>query len=499
MSKKFKSLKNRLFFTVFIVVVVIILFFIVVNKVLLETFHYKARVNELLNTSIEIEEKIDSLDTNNLEKICIQKNFNILLKQNNEIIYVDSYDFINDFKDFIDIRDNIKYSIFNKTDILYSDEVKTIRKIQDKNNGINYILLDANLKDNKNLYIRLPIAMIEENVKISNSFIYVVTCITVILGGIAILIISEKFTKPIEELNDITNKMINLDFDKKYKVQENEDEINELGKNINNLSDRLKSTIKQLKKNNSELERDIEEKAKIDEMRKRFVSDVSHELKTPIALIQGYAEGLIENVNTDEENRNFYANVILDESNKMDKLVKRLLELLRLENEDTTLNDTNFDIVELISNIIKNSNVMLEEQDISVEFEEKSPIYVCADDFYIEQVINNYFSNAIKNVEEIDGIKKIKIELKKSEEQGKVRISVFNTGKNIDDEELSRIWNRFYKVDASRQRSNGGSGIGLSLVKAIMNKYQNQYGVENKENGVEFYFEIGYSIISDQM
>ena len=499
MSKKFKSLKNRLFFTVFIVVVVIILFFIIVNKVLLETFNYNAKVKELLNTSNEIENKIDQLDKNELEKICIQKNFNILIKQNNEIIYADKYDFSNDFKDFINITDNIKYSIFNKTDILYSDEIKTIRKIEDKNNGINYILLDANLKDNKNLYIRLPISMIEENVKISNSFIYVVTCITVILGGIAILIISERFTKPIEELNDITNKMINLDFDKKYKVQENEDEINELGKNINNLSDRLKSTIKQLKKNNSELEQDIEEKAKIDEMRKRFVSDVSHELKTPIALIQGYAEGLIENVNTDEENRNFYANVILDESNKMDKLVKRLLELLRLENEDTTLNDTNFDIVELICNTIKNSNVMLEEQNIEVEFEEKNPIYVCADDFYIEQVINNYFSNAIKNVEEVNGIKKIKIELKKSEEQGKVRISVFNTGKNIDDEELSRIWNRFYKVDASRQRSKGGSGIGLSLVKAIMNKYQNQYGVENKENGVEFYFEIGYSIISDQM
>ena len=147
--------------------------------------------------------------------------------------------------------------------------------------------------------------------------------------------------------------------------------------------------------NNSELERDVEEKAKIDEMRKRFVSDVSHELKTPIALIQGYAEGLIENVNTDEENRNFYANVILDESNKMDKLVKKLLELLKLENEETRFNDINFDIVELIRGIIVNSNVMLEEKNIEVEFEEKHPIYVCADDFYIEQVVNNYFSNAI--------------------------------------------------------------------------------------------------------
>ena len=200
-----------------------------------------------------------------------------------------------------------------------------------------------------------------------------------------------------------------------------------------------------------------------------------------------------------KENRNFYANVILDETNKMDKLVKRLLELARLENEDTKFNDTNFDIVELINGIITNYKVIMKDENIQIEFEEKNPIYVCADDFYIDQVMGNYFTNAIKNVKEINGQKKIKINIRKSEEQGKVRISVFNTGKNIDEEDLIRIWNRFYKVDESRDRSKGGSGIGLSLVKAVMNKYNNKYGVENKENGVEFYFELGYSIISDQM
>ena len=499
MVKKFKSLKARLFLTVCIVVLVIILFFIIVSKTILESFHYNAKVKDLLQINEQIVSQIDELNQNELEKLCIQKNLNIVIKNNEIIKYTDKEDFSNNLKNYTVINENIKYNIFNKSDILYSDEEKTIRKIQDKNNGIEFILIDSILEDGTKIYIRLPISIIDESVRISNSFIYIVAMITIILGGIAILIISEKFTKPIEELNDITNKMMKLDFDKKFKVQENEDEINELGKNINNLSDRLRNTIKQLKKNNSELERDVEEKAKIDEMRKRFVSDVSHELKTPIALIQGYAEGLIENVNTDEENRNFYANVILDESNKMDKLVKKLLELLRLENEDTRFNDINFDIVELIRGIIVNSNMILEEKNIEVEFEEKNPIYVCADDFYIEQVVNNYFSNAIKNVEEVDGKKKIKVEIKNSEEQGKVRISVFNTGKNIDEEEISRIWNRFYKVDESRQRSKGGSGIGLSLVKAVMNKYENQYGVENKENGVEFYFEIGYSIISDQM
>ena len=278
-----------------------------------------------------------------------------------------------------------------------------------------------------------------------------------------------------------------------------DDEVDNLGKSINELSKELEDTIKQMKKNNMDLERDIEHKSKIDEMRKQFISDVSHELKTPISLIQGYAEGLIENVNTDEESKNFYSEVILDEANKMDKLVKRLLELMKLEYEDKSFNDKNFDIVELINEIIRISKVKLEEEKIEVEFDEKEPTYVFADDFYIERVITNYFTNAIKNVLEVNGKKQIKINLKKSDEQGKVRISVFNTGNHIDEEHIERIWNRFYKIDESRDRSKGGTGIGLSLVKAIMIKYNNNFGVNNVKGGVEFYFELNYSVISGEM
>ena len=275
-----------------------------------------------------------------------------------------------------------------------------------------------------------------------------------------------------------------------------EKEIYNLGKSINELSQELENTIGKMKKDNIDLERDIEKKSKIDEMRKQFVSDVSHELKTPISLIQGYAEGLVENVNTDEENKNFYANVILDEANKMDKLVKRLLELMKLEYEDIEFNDKNFDVAELIHEVIRISKVKLEEQNIEVIFDEKDPIYVFADDFYIEQVITNYFTNAIKNIKEINGKKQIKVTTQKSDEQGKIRISVFNTGDHISEENKERIWNRFYKVDSARSREKGGTGIGLSLVKAIMVKYNNSYGIENVEDGVEFYFELKYSNIS---
>ena len=259
------------------------------------------------------------------------------------------------------------------------------------------------------------------------------------------------------------------------------------------MSEKLEKTIKQLRSTNIELEKDIEKKSKIDEMRKSFISDVSHELKTPIALIQGYSEGLLENVNTDEESRKFYAEVILDETNKMDKMVKQLLELTKLEYEKREFNNTTFNIVELEKEIVRTSQVMLEEKDTKVEFETDEKIDVFADDMYISQIITNYLTNAIKHVKEVDGEKYIKITNIVLPEIGKARVTVFNTGDNISKENLSRIWNRFFKADGARNRDDGGSGIGLSIVRAIMNNYGNDFGVENKDNGVEFYFEADLS------
>lgn len=224
-------------------------------------------------------------------------------------------------------------------------------------------------------------------------------------------------------------------------------------------------------------------------MRKSFISDVSHELKTPIALIQGYSEGLIENVNTDEESRKFYAEVILDEATKMDKLVKQLLELMKLEYGNKTFNNTEFNLVELEKEILRKSSVMLEKENIEIDFKNKDEqITVLADDFYVEQIFTNYLTNAIKYSTEINGVRKI--EIRNEKKDNKIRITVFNTSEGLSDEELNHIWNRFYKSDESRNRENGGTGIGLSLVKAIMNNYGNKYGAKNVAGGIEFYFEL---------
>ncbi len=495
-KKVFKSVRAKLFLTLCVVILMLIGFFIIINNAVLEALYYYNKKESTLNAYNYINENLPKILEEEkyeleIEKIAINSNFEILvIDSENNLIYSTNKNFIENFGEINEIKYDVNYSIFNKSEILYSKENTTIRRIQDKKNGIPYILLDGKLDSGEKIYIRLPIAPIQDSVNISNRFIYIIGIATIILGAIATTFITERFTKPIEELNDIANEMCNLNFKRKYRINDSEDEIDELGKSINTLSDKLEATINQLKINNSELEKDIEEKSKIDEMRKQFISDVSHELKTPIALIQGYAEGLVENVNTDEENRKFYSEVILDEANKMDKLVKRLLELMKLEYEDRKFNDTKFDIVELINEVVKNSKVVLNENNIEVEFKEKEPIYVYADDFYIEQVVTNYFTNAIKNISEINGNKKIKIAIKKGKEIGKLRITVFNTGKNIDQENINRIWTRFYKVDESRNRSKGGTGIGLALVKAIMTKYKSNYGVTNKKDGVEFYFEI---------
>ena len=497
-KKVFKSVRAKLFFTLCVVILMLIGFFIIINNAVLEALYYYNKkestletynyINENLSKILEEEKEKYELE---LEKIAINNNFEILIiGTDNNLVYSTNKNFVEDFGEINEIKYEVKYSIFNKSEVLYSKENITIRRIKDKKNGIPYILLDGKLDSGDKIYIRLPITPIQDSVNISNRFIYIIGIATIVLGAIAITFITERFTKPIEELNDIANEMSNLNFKRKYRINDSEDEIDELGKSINTLSDKLEETINQLKVNNSELEKDIEEKSKIDEMRKQFISDVSHELKTPIALIQGYAEGLVENVNTDEENRKFYSEVILDEANKMDKLVKRLLELMKLEYEDRKFNDAKFDIVELINEVVKNSKVVLNENNIEVEFKEKQPIYVYADDFYIEQVVTNYFTNAIKNIREINGNKKIRIAIKKGKEIGKLRVTVFNTGKNIDQENINRIWTRFYKVDESRNRSKGGTGIGLALVKAIMTKYKSNYGVTNKKDGVEFYFEI---------
>ena len=494
----FKSIRIKLFFSLCIIIIMIVLFLITINNVVLESFYLYSKVedvkkvygkiNEYYSTSSDettLEEQLNTLATKNDFEILIKSDENLTLYSSEKNLTA-AVDKINEM---IISNKRINSNSEVKNVLIYKKDKVTIRKVVDLTNNLNYIFLSGEASNGNTIFIRIPISSIQESVRISNNLLILVGGISVLIAGILASILSRKFTEPITELNDIATSMAKLDFSKKYIEKDTNDEINNLGKSINIMSRKLETTIQQLRENNIELEKDIEEKSKIDEMRKQFISDVSHELKTPIALIQGYAEGLAENVNTDQESRKFYAEVIIDEASKMDTLVKQLLELMKLEYGKREFTNVKFDIVELVNEVIRRCKVMLEEKNVTVVCNQVEQVTVYADEFYIDQVVTNYFTNAIKHVEEVNGRKQISINICKTDE-GKVRISIFNTGNNIKNEDLDRIWKRFYKVDESRNRDDGGTGIGLALVKAIMNNYNERFGVENKEDGVEFYFEL---------
>ena len=286
--KKLDTIRTKLFFTLCITITIIISFLIIVNSIVLESYYMYSKQAELMSAYRVINAYYNGTSTSKnieveLEKLALSNNFDILIKTENSI-YASSRDFVSSLTDEFDgtkADDNL---------LLSTENVK-IKKTFDQKTELSFILLSANLDNGYQLYIRVATISIQESVDIANKFLMLIGCVTMAISGLIASMVARKFTSPIEELNDITEKISELDFSHKYQINDSEDEINNLGKNINTMSETLEKTINRLRSSNIELEKDIEEKSKTDEMRKQFISDVSHELKTPIALIQVYAEG----------------------------------------------------------------------------------------------------------------------------------------------------------------------------------------------------------------
>ena len=351
-------------------------------------------------------------------------------------------------------------------------------------NQKEYIDMWGHIGNDNQFLLRSPVEGIRESAEISNRFLVYIGSVLGILALVLVWYFSKRMTKPLLELTALSDRMANLDFEAKYNSG-GKNEIGELGANFNRMSEKLESTISELKKANNSLKHDIEQKEKIEQMRTEFLGNVSHELKTPIALIQGYAEGLKEGVSDDPDSRQFYCDVIMDEAAKMNQMVKNLLTLNQLEFGDEDIVFERFDITELIRGILQSMEILAQQAETQVIFGLREPVYVWADEFKVEQVLRNYISNAFHHV---DGEKVVEVKVMKGPD--KARVSVFNTGQPIPEEDLAHIWDKFYKVDKAHTREYGGNGIGLSIVKAIMESFHQEYGVNNYDNGVEFWFEL---------
>lgn len=371
-------------------------------------------------------------------------------------------------------------------DILYQSDKYTVQKVYDSRLLDDYIELWGTLDNGNFILIRTPIQGIKDNVHISNTFITYIGIVTLIIGIIAAFVLSSYISKPIKQLSNIAERMSELDFDIKYDGKD-KGEIGLLGKSMNNMSQKLEENISQLKAANLELQRDIDKKEKLEKMRTDFLSNVSHELKTPIALIQGYAEGLKEGITDDPESMDFYCSVIMDEAAKMNNMVKRLLTLNQIEFGEDELVMERFDINELVKSVVNANELRATQKNLSITYDIlDTPLYVWADEYKVEEVVTNYLSNAINHCCN-ENIIKIKVG---HIDKDNVRVSVFNTGNNIPEADIEHIWEKFYKVDKARTREYGGNGIGLSIVKAIVESMGKTCGVNNLSDGVEFWFDL---------
>ncbi len=372
-----------------------------------------------------------------------------------------------------------------KGELLQATKDYQIHSAKDVMGGGEYIEMWGYLSNGNAFLLRSPLESIRESVTLSNEFLIYITVIMACVGSIFVWFFTRKITNPILELTTLSERMADLDFEAKY-TSGGQNEIGVLGLNFNIMSQKLEEAVSGLKNANYELQKDIEKKENLETMRTEFIGNVSHELKTPIALIQGYAEGLKEGISDNPESREFYCDVIIDEANKMNQLVKNLLTLNQLEAGEEVILER-FDIVELIRSIIQNNDIRIQQKGAEVRFHAVDSLYVWGDELKVEQVFLNYFSNALNH---IDHEKVIDVRVEPDDERAKARITVFNTGKQIPQEDLEGIWDKFYKVDKARTREYGGHGIGLSIVKAIMDSFHQEYGVVNYENGVAFWFEL---------
>lgn len=458
------------------------------NTMLLGDFYIRSKKQAIISAYNKINEvaengRIQSDEFGTIfDKIASRDNLEIL------ILDSDAHVIMSTGRDDKRLADRLLGYIFrgNKNaEILYQDDLLYVQRSFDSVLNMEYIELWGILANNNMIVMQSPVESIRDSVWIANRFLAYVGCAVLIISIVLANIVSKKVTGPILKLADISERMARLDFDVKYDDNGRQDEIAVLGHSINEMSDNLEKTISELKTANNELQADLANKIEIDEMRKEFLSNVSHELKTPIALISGYAEGLKDCVNDDAESRDYYCEVIIDEASKMNTMVQQLLRLNQLESGEEVAAFERFNLTELISECVAYHDILIKQNGITVDFDDSVPVFVWSDKYKAEQVINNYLSNAIHYAL---GEKCVNIRLEVKEKV--VRLSVFNTGDPIPEDAIEHLWTKFYKVDKARTREYGGTGIGLSIVKAIGEALNQEYGVINYDNGVAFFFDL---------
>ena len=457
------KIRWKIFFLMFSVVLMIILGLIATNTIYLEKFYIKNKKEKLVELGQILIDPKYVIDFQNLE---MHSNVAILIKRTDELYKLE------------------------KEAVLPKEEIDEII-VQLKNN--EYVFKEITLLDYRgkvlilfmpymrDRYIEIitPLSFIQEGLEISTRYHLLIIVLALIIGSSMSFVFSKKMTDPILELKEITQRISLLDFNIKFE-KERKDEIGELGYAINKMGGTLEKNIDEINKVNKKLMEDIENEKRLDKLRKEFIASVSHELKTPIAIIQGYAQGLMENIAETEEDRNFYCEIIVEESLKMDSLVKELLLITQMDSGYFKIEKEKVDLYQMIKDIRDKYSSKNRE----IKYIGEKDIFAYCDEKYIDRVLENLVVNALKYS---TGDREVTITVEDIENRYKVIIS--NESENLSEDDLENIWTPFYRVNKARDRD--GHGLGLAIVRGILENHKSNFGVYiTEKNTINFWFEL---------
>lgn len=496
-------MKKNITVKLFMITAVFFISFISIELVFQSLFFQKFYISRKTNN---LKTKLEDFEKDYVENIKDSKEtLNVIRKfeenNNAKIVILESngmLNYVTNYKD--EINDTAKVSIIKSVINEWTSNPNAFINMQNEDKTITYIF-DSKFYNVKNIVSINPVVVndipvkvifavsslqpVDEAVKVMKEFYIYIYIAAVVLILVLSFIYSGMISKPLVDLNKRASNMAKLDFSEKCNV-DREDEIGNLGRTLNFLSKNLETSLMSLKKSNEKLKKDIEKEKMLENMRKEFVASVSHELKTPISLIEGYAEGIKDNI-VQEDDKEYYLDVIIDESQKMGRLVSDMLELSKLESGNFNIIIEEFYLDKIIDEVIKKLNgIMFQKEnnkEIKIIEEVECNILVKGDKRKIEEVIMNFLTNAIRHTEKNIFVRTIL-------EGDKVKVEIENEGKQIPEDEIEKIWDRFYKIDKSRNRKLGGTGLGLAIVKNILEVHGSLYGVLNTDIGVKFYFTL---------
>lgn len=457
----------------------------------------KLSINKLPNTGKEIYIEGDYVDgyddiievkyigSKKIDSNCNYKNYVTIVEDVNDTNSFAEYDnndsqlVVDDFYDMdkekffeeiafkeIQIDDSLQYSIFP---LEYTNYYQIfLKKKIETQEGID-----------KYLYVNVSFQNIQESLNVLKEFYIFFYILAFIIIVFISYIISKFITKPILKMVDVAENIANMNFDKKVEVN-SKDELGILSKSINTISDKLSFNIRSLKKANIQLRKDIEKEKKQDEIRREFIANASHELKTPLGVIRGFTEAIGDNIN--EDKKEYYIKSILDEIEKMNELVLDMLELSKVQLKNTTYNFQKINIERILKYTLSKLEVMINNKNIKVNIYGDYD-YVYVDSKMIQRVLINVLVNAIKNTS-ING----NIYIKAIKKNDKLSMYIYNEGNKINKKDLNRVWDKFYKGENSINNNIKGNGLGLSIVKMILDIHKSKYGIRNFKKGVVFYF-----------